>query len=134
MGFPLAARISAAVLTLGIALAADVGKEMVLKLPHRLHPGETAWIEVRVANLARGQEIDIATDTGRFLGSISPYVRQTSSETSTYTVPLPVDAISGDHVKLRLSTDGYGGVPRAPSAEEVKSVKVKIAGRGTSPP
>ena len=45
---------------------------MTLRLPHALRAGETAWIEVKVGAIARGEEIEITTTAGRSLGACLP--------------------------------------------------------------
>jgi hypothetical protein len=105
---------------------AAAGREVTLVLPHALRAGETAWLKVRVGAIARGEEIEIETTEGRLVGVISPFGIRSGHEAGTYTIPLPAAAISDDRVSLRLSLDLYGHEPRAPTAEEVKSVSVKI--------
>ena len=48
---------------------AGAGREVTLTLPHALRSGETAWLEVEVGAIERGEEIDIVTTSGRSLGS-----------------------------------------------------------------
>lgn len=101
----------------------EAGRDVTLTLPHALRVGEAAWLEIDVGPLARGDEIDITTTSGRSLGTISPYGIRSGQAAGTYTVPLPADAIAGDRVSLRLTLG-----QRAPTLDEVKSVRLKISG------
>jgi hypothetical protein len=119
-----------AVLVFFVVLAqsapATVGRMVTLVLPHPLRAGETAWIEVKAGTLNRGAEIEITTTAGRSLGVISPFGIPPGQQAGTYTVPLPADAISDDRVSLRLTLNQHGRAQRAPTAKEVRSVRVKI--------
>lgn len=113
-----------------LALLAQLGytADLTLVLPHTLRSGETPWLQVKVGPIPRGEEIEIATTAGRFLGVISPFGIRKGRDAGTYTIPLPVDAISGDRVSLRLSINTPGQAQRAPTKDEVKGVILKIAG------
>jgi hypothetical protein len=102
------------------------GRVVTLALPHALHEGETTWIEVRVGVLERGAEIEIITTAGQSLGVISPFGIRSGREAGTYTVPLPTDAISDDRVSLRVTLNHGSHAQRAPTAKEVKSIRLKI--------
>ncbi len=112
-----------------LALDANAGREreVTLILPRALRAGETASLEVEVGAIERGEEINVTTTSGRLLGVISPFGIRSGHEAGTYSVPLPAGAIAGARVSLRLSVDEYGHAVRAPTAEEVKSVRVKIS-------
>ena len=98
---------------------------LCLVLPHALREGESAWLRVTVGVIQRGAEIEITTPSGRSLGTISPYGIRPGREAGTYTVPLPADAISGRRVPLLLSLRA-NGKQRAPTAKEVKRVRVEV--------
>lgn len=120
--------LSAAFLCLALlARPADAaeGRDMTLTLRRALHPGEAAFAEVQLGLLARGHEIEITTAAGRQLGVISPHGVRAGQELGIYTLPIPVDAIVNGTVTLRLSLH-FGDTRRAPTAKEVKSVRVKI--------
>jgi hypothetical protein len=106
--------------------SASAGRAVTLRLPHSLRVGETAWLKVRVGVIARGEEIEITTTEGHLLGVISPHAIRSGREAGTYTVPVPADAISDERVSLRLLLDNHSHAQRAPTAEEVKSISVKI--------
>jgi len=105
---------------------ADNSRVVTLTLPHPMRTGDTAWLEVKVGIIARGEEIEIATAAGRFLGAISPHGIHSGRDAGAYTIPLPTDAISDDHISLRLSLGRSGHAQRAPTTQEVKSLRVTI--------
>src|SRR6202035_5276727 len=81
----------------------DAARSITLKLPHRVPQGGSVWLEVAVGVVERGAEVEVATAAGRTIGVISPYAIQPGHEAGTYTVPLPPDAISHDHISLLIS-------------------------------
>jgi hypothetical protein len=102
------------------------GRDVTLTLPRALQPGETAFAEVQLGLLARGLEIEVTTAAGRALGVISPYGVRAGQEAGTYSLPIPSDAIVKGQVAIRLSLN-QSGHTRAPTAKEVKIVRVKIS-------
>ena len=115
-----------AALTLLFAVAQPpAGRTVTLALPHALREGESAVLLVTAGRLPRGARIEIATTSGRFLGEISPFGIRAGHEAGTYTVPIPADAMTGKRLCLLLSLD-FEGKQRAPTAKEVKKVRVKI--------
>jgi hypothetical protein len=107
--------------------AAPADDVTTLVLPHPLRAGETAWIEVQVGPISRGQEIDVATTSGQELGVISPFGVRAGQDAGTYTLPVPGDAIHDGRVSVRLTITQFGRPPRAPTAQEVRSVKLTVA-------
>jgi len=101
--------------------------DMTLVLPHPLRAGETAWIEVQVGPIGH-QEIDVTTASGQELGVLSPFGVRVGQDAGTYTLPLPGDAIRDGRVSVRLTITQFGAPPRAPTAQEVRSVKLTVAG------
>jgi hypothetical protein len=111
------------------ASAQDVtARDMTLVLPRALRAGEIASIEVRVGTIGRGQEIDVTTASGRELGVISPLGVRAGQDGGTYTLPVPQDAIREGRVFVRLTITRSGAPPRAPTAQEVPSVKLTVSG------
>lgn len=102
-----------------------VGRVVSLTLPHGLRQGETAWIEVELGGLRRGEEIVITTLDGQFLGHLSNSGTLRGGTGSVYPVPLPVAAISNRRVKLRLSLH-HGDSRRVPTKSELKGVRLRI--------
>ena len=67
-------------------------REMTLALPHALRKGETAWLLVKVGAIGRDQ-IQITTQDGRPLGTISSFGIRSGKAAGTYTVrPLENEA------------------------------------------
>jgi hypothetical protein len=106
----------------GHAAADDV----TLVLPHPFRAGETAWIEVQVGAIGH-QEIDVATASGKMLGTISSIGVPSGRDAGTYTLPVPADAIRDGRVSIRLMITQFGKT-RAVTAQEVRSVKLKVGG------
>jgi hypothetical protein len=106
----------------------SAGRMVTLPLPHPIRAGETVFLELTIGAIERGAEIEITTPSGRSLGVVSPFAIRSGHPAGTYTVPLPSDAISGDRVSLRLSLDTHIRPQRAPTKQEVKSIRVKIVG------
>ena len=102
-------------------------RETVLNLPRPIGAGETAFIEVAIGAVGRGQSLEIATVAGRSLGVITPFGVRAGQDAGTYTVPVPADAIRDGRVALRL-TIRQGDTARAPTPEEVRGIKLNIAG------
>ena len=113
---------------LSLAQPSSLGGWRVVKLvlPHALRAGETAVLELTVGPMERGMEIEIATTTGQLLGIVSPYGVRAANAAGTYAVPVPVSAISKNRISLRLSLIRGGHPPRAPSAKEVRHLRVRI--------
>ena len=112
------------------AAQTPTAREVTLRLPHALHSGETAWIEVKLGVLERGAEIRVATMTDRTLGVISPYGVHSGHEAGSYMIQLPADAIAKGCVSLKVSLVRFGRAPRPPTNEEVKNIKLGIAPNG----
>lgn len=102
------------------------GRDVTLTLPRALQPGDTAFAELQLGPLRRAQEIEVTTVAGRALGVISPYGVRAGQEAGTYTLPIPADAFVNGKVTLRLFVNYSGHTQRAPTAKEVKSVRMKI--------
>jgi hypothetical protein len=104
----------------------DAARAVTLKVPNRLPQGGSAWLEVALGVVERGAEVEVTTAAGRTISVISPYGVQSGHEAGTYTVPLPPDAISHDHISLLIWLRREGKPPRAPTMSEVKSVRISI--------
>lgn len=112
-----------ALLVWGWSVSAE---EMTLRVPHPLAPGGVVWLQVQVGALGRDQQIDVTTDTGRMLGTISPFGVRSGQAAGTYTLPVPSDAIKDGHLSVRLTISQAGSPPRTPTAEELRGVKLII--------
>ena len=124
-------RLAAAFVCFSILLQQACGaewREVELILPRPLETGETVLVEVQLGTLPRGREIEITTESGQELGVISPHGVRTGHEAGTYSLPIPPNVFRNQHAIIRLSINQPDRTRRAPTAGEVKSVRVKIAG------
>jgi hypothetical protein len=114
------------VLNGNVALAQDAAQSMTLQLPRPLAADETAFIEVQVGPIGRGRTIEVTTAAGQPLGVVSPFGVRTGQDAGTYPLPVPRDAIRDGRVSIRLTISQPGGQSRAPTANEVRGVKLGI--------
>jgi hypothetical protein len=116
-------------LTDAAAQSGDVAaaREMTLTAPHPLRAGEAAAVELELGSLGRGRVVTVTTTDGRPLGTVSPFGARVGQPGGTYTLPVPPDAIRDGKLTVRLTiSQGGGGPPRAPTAEEVPSVRLNV--------
>jgi hypothetical protein len=104
------------------AWAAAAG-QYTLVVPRAPHANETLGVQVRVGVLQHGSEIDV-TSGGVLLGTVSPFAIRGGHEAGTYTVPLTGVDGRGARVAIRLTLTHFGNRPRAPTAQEVRSVRI----------
>jgi hypothetical protein len=109
-----------------VALAQDAARSMTLALPRPLAAGETAFIEVQVGPIGRGRTIAVTTASGQPLGVVSPFGVRTGQDAGTYPLPVPQDAIRDGRLSIRLTVSQPGGSARAPTADEVRGVKLGV--------
>lgn len=111
-----------------LAQSADTppGRVVTLALPKAPVTGKALWVELKLGTLERGAEIEIATMAGKSLGVISPFGIRSGAQAGTYTVPLPAEVVSNKHVALRLTLNHYGRAKRAPTAKEVKGIRLRV--------
>jgi hypothetical protein len=108
------------------ALAQDAARSTTLELPRPLAAGEIAFMEVQLGPIGRGRTIEVTTASGQPLGVVSPFGVRTGQDAGTYPLPVPNDAIRDGHLSIRLTISQPGGPPRAPTADEVRGVKLGI--------
>src|SRR4051812_49690115 len=106
--------------------AQDAARNMSLELPRPLAAGEIAFIEVQVGPIGRGRTIEVTTAAGQPLGTVSPFGVRTGQDAGTYPVPVPKDAIRDGRLSIRLTISQPGDSARAPTAHEVRSVKLGV--------
>jgi hypothetical protein len=109
-----------------VAAAQDV----TLALPRALRAGETAAVEVQLGPISRGSVLNVTTASGQPLGTISPFGARPGQEAGTYTLPIPPDAIRDGRLAIRLTVSRSNAPPRAPTAQEVRGVKLTVGGAG----
>jgi hypothetical protein len=110
------------------AMAQDAAQSMTLQLPRPLAANETAFIEVQVGPIGRGRTIEVTTAAGQPLGVVSPFGVRAGQDAGTYPLPVPKEAIRDGRVSIRLTISQPGGPPRAPTADEVRAVKLGVGG------
>jgi len=102
------------------------GRVVNLVLPRNLNADEGVAVELKLGVLERGNEVRVETISGKLLGVISPYGIRSGNQAGTYTIPVPAEAISNNCVSLRIILVRHSRGKRAPTAQEVRSVKLKI--------
>jgi hypothetical protein len=100
-------------------------RPMTLTLPHALQKGETAWLLVKVGDIDHSQ-IQLTTQDGRPVGTISPFALRSGQAAGTYTVPVPPEAFDDRRLALRLSVLQTGRAQRAPTTDEVISLRLVV--------
>ena len=113
-----------ALLTLGGVSGSACG--ITLELPHSLGAAEKAWIEVHVGQISRGQEVIVATAAGEPLGVISPFGIRAGGDAGIYTLPVPESYIRNGRIEISLKITQPGEPARAPTATEVRGVKLVV--------
>jgi hypothetical protein len=108
------------------AMTQDAARSMTLQLPRALAASETVFIEVQVGPIGRGRTIEVTTVSGEPLGVISPFGVRAGQDAGTYPLPVPKEAIRDGRLAIRLTISQPGGSARAPTADEVRSVKVGV--------
>jgi hypothetical protein len=105
-------------------------QNLTLALPHPLGAGETAFIEIALGAISKGRVVTITTADGQPLGTVAPFGARPAQtgETYNYTLPVPAAAIHNGRVAIRVTISQPGGPPRAPTAQEVRAVKLGIGG------
>lgn len=110
------------------SVAAASAQALILVLPHPIRAGETAWIEVRVGSIRRGEEIEVESEAGKELGVVSPFAARSGHEAGIFLMPLPRDAIRDGRIAVRLTVTKHNGSPRTPTPREVRGVKLVVIG------
>ena len=113
-------------LALLVQAANAPGRVVNLVLPRSLNEGEGIAVELKLGVLERGDEIQVETTSGKLLGVISPYGIRSGNEAGTYTVPVPINEISNNRVSLRLTLNKHSRGKRAPTTQELRSLKLTI--------
>ncbi|MDE1148156.1 MAG: hypothetical protein PW843_16270 [Azospirillaceae bacterium] len=107
--------------------ASGGAREITLTLPHPPTAGERVWLLVRLGPVQHGQVIQVSTPAGRRLGVVSPFGVRAGQDAGTYPLPLPGDAVEGQHLTLRLAITQGNGPPRAPTLAEVPEVSLTVS-------
>ena len=102
------------------------GRVVNLVLPRGLNENEGLAVELKLGVLERGAKIRVETASGKMLGVVAPYGIRAGEEAGTYTVPVPAEEVSDNRVSLRISLDKHSRGKRAPTEQELRSVKLRI--------
>jgi hypothetical protein len=109
-----------------VQTAGAPGRVVNLVLPRSLNEDESVAVELKLGVLERGAVIQVQTTSGKRLGAISPYGIRSGNEAGTYTVPVPAEEISNNRVALRITLNHHSRGKRAPTMQELRSVKLTI--------
>jgi hypothetical protein len=109
-----------------VQTAGAPGRVVNLVLPRDLSADEVVWVELKLGVIQRGEEIEVETTSGKTLGVISPYGIRSGEEAGTYPILLPPEAISNRRASLRIILNQTNRSKRAPNAQELRSVRLKI--------
>jgi hypothetical protein len=110
-----------------VAMPQDAARIVTLQLAEPLAPGASAWIEVQVGPVGSGRRINVTTASGQPLGVISTFGTRTGQDAGTYPLPVPRDAFRDGRLSVSLTITQAGAPPRAPTPDEVRSVKLGVA-------
>jgi len=69
----------------------------------------------------------VSTESGELLGSISTFGVPAGKPGGTFLVPVPLDAVHGGRLDVRLTISGSDG-ERTPTAAEVTGIRLLMAG------
>lgn len=117
-----AALAASALLTRAVAAPLPARTE-TLALPCALD-GNTVRLRLRLGRLARGTEISVRSESGEPIGTASPYGLLKGQEAGTYDLRLRPGLFRDGRITVRLSARHFAKPLRAPSADEVREVKI----------
>jgi len=116
-------------LALLVQTAGAPGRVVNLVLPRSLNKDEGVAVQLKLGVIERGAVIQVKTISGKTVGTISPYGIRSGNEAGTYTLSVPTEEISNNRLSLRITLN-YGSGKRAPTAQELRSVKLSIIPSG----
>lgn len=120
----------AAPLTLGLAAVlaltgcATARDQVVLDVPPAHRADAPLFIELRVGAIGPGHELTVTTTEGRPLGVVSPHGLRLGAEAGLYVLPIPAEVARDGRVRVRLALTRSDGPSRAPTDEEVRSIRL----------
>ena len=117
-------RLMMAVLLLGHSADGSAARRVSLTLPHPPATGESVCLKVEVGEIGHNQ-VHVTTSSGRELGTISTYGVRSGRPAGTYTLPVPADAMSDNHLTVLLTVI-EGETERPATLREVKAVSLAI--------
>jgi hypothetical protein len=113
-------------LALALTCSAQSPKQQVydLPLPRAAEPGEMLVARVTVGPLKPHERIIVRTRNGEIAGTVAPFGAQARQSSGVYTIPLPDTAALEGRVRLLVEAEQKGSETRAPTSEEVQSIKL----------
>ena len=111
-------------LALPRAEAAQESRAVALTVPHAPSPQEGIYLSVQVGVIIRGTEIEIATPSGKWIGTVSPFAIRPGQPAGTYVFPLDPTLIQNGHITVDLSLTRPGMPDRPPTPDEVPKVGI----------
>jgi hypothetical protein len=112
---------------LGLLVSAAYGAEpftlLTLTVPVATGTDEAVWLDATVGALPRGSFLNIETEDGRLIGTISPY-GVTALTPQTYKLVLPKDTVKGSALRIRVQIQQPDGTLRVPMSRELLGVKL----------
>ena len=113
-------------LALALACPAQSPKQQVydLPLPRAAAPGEMLVARVTVGPLKLHERIIVRVRNGEIAGTVAPFGAQARQSSGVYTIPLPDTAARDGQVRLLVEAEQKGSETRAPTSEEVQSIKL----------
>lgn len=100
-----------------------------LTVPPATSSYEPLLLEATIGALPRGSLLNIETEGGQLIGTISPF-GVTALAPQSYTLALPKDAVTGTTIRLRVQVQQAGGALRAPTSQELLGMELKRAPGG----
>lgn len=105
------------------AYGADSFTLLTLTVPVATDTHEALWLDATVGSLPRGSFLNIETEDGRLIGTISPF-GVTALTPQTYKLALPKDAVKGSALRIRVQVQQSDGTVRVPNSRELLGVKL----------
>ena len=113
-----------------VQTAGAPGRVVNLVLPRSLNKDEGVAVQLKLGVIERGAVIQVKTISGKTVGTISPYGIRSGNEAGTYTISVPTEEISNNRLSLRITLNSHGSGKRAPTTQELRSVKLNIVPSG----
>jgi len=110
-------------LLVGGAYGADPFTLLTLTVPAAMDTHEALWLDATVGALPRGSSLNIETEDGQLIGTISPF-GVTVLTPQTYKLALPKDAVKGSALRIRVQVQQSDGTMRVPNSQELLGAKL----------
>jgi len=110
-------------LFISAAYGADPFTLLTLTVPLPMDTHEALWLDATVGALPRGSSLNIETEDGQLIGTISPF-GVTALTPQTYKLALPKDAAKGSALRIRVQVQQPDGTMRVPNSQELLGAKL----------